>query len=208
MANIKAVLFDYGNVLCQPQQQSDLDQMAECLQAPIDALTAAYWNFRDDFDIGAFRGVHYWTKIAETCKLTASGEQLLRLIELDNLGWTRPNPVMAEWANRLRSNGIATAIVSNMPFDIREYLPSVPWLPEFDHYAFSCDLRSMKPDLFIYEHTLAALNVKPQEALFIDDRHVNVEAAKKLGLDGFVFSDAEGLHAYASSIGLPELRFD
>jgi putative hydrolase of the HAD superfamily len=207
MAKIKAVLFDYGNVLCMPQQQSDLEQMAACLSAPIDKMTAAYWNFRDDFDIGACRGQQYWLKIAESCELAASCEQLSRLIELDNLCWSRPNPPMAEWADRLRSHGIATAIVSNMPFDIREYLPTVSWLPKFDHYSFSCDLSSLKPDSKIYEHTLEALRVKPEEALFIDDRHVNVEAAKNLGLEGFVFLDAQGLHSYVSSIGLPELRF-
>ena len=168
-----------------PQLQSDLDQMAACLSAPIDKMTAAYWSFRDEFDIGAFRGEHYWTKIAESCDLTASGEQLSRLIELDNLGWSRPNPVMAEWADRLRSHGIVTAIVSNMPFDIREYLPAVSWLPEFDHYSFSCDLSSLKPDSKIYEHTLESLNVKPEEALFIDDRHVNVEAARSAFLRQF-----------------------
>ncbi len=206
-AEIKAVLFDYGCVLCMPQLESDLEAMSECLKAPLAPVKAAYWNFRDEFDLGVLSGAEYWHEIALHCGLTPAQEQILRLIELDNLGWSRPNPVMAEWAGRLRESGIATAIVSNMPSDIRLFLNEVEWLPGFDHYSYSCDLGSMKPDAKIYEHTLEALNVHPSNALFIDDRPINVEAAERLGINGFVFNDAQSLHSYAQSVGLPELRF-
>ena len=205
-AEIKAVLFDYGNVLCMPQLESDLEAMSACLNAPLAPVKSAYWNLRDQFDLGAINGAAYWSKIAEQCGLTPAEEQILRLIELDNIGWSRPNPIMAEWAARLRENGISTAIVSNMPSDIRQYLDTVEWLPGFDHYSYSCDLNSMKPDARIYEHTLQALNVEPRNALFIDDREVNVDAARQLGMHGFVFTDAEGLHSYIQSTHLPGLR--
>jgi putative hydrolase of the HAD superfamily len=205
---IKAVLFDYGNVLCLPQLDSDLESMALCLDARFEPVRDAYWKFRDDFDLGVHSGQDYWTKVAGECSMPVSAEQILRLIELDNLGWTRPNHVMALWADHLRKSGIATAIVSNMPADIRHYLKNVEWLPAFDHYSFSCELDSLKPDAKIYEHTLSALNLHPSNALFIDDRTVNVDAAKALGLESVVFTDAESLHPYVRALGLPELKLD
>ena len=208
MAEIKAVLFDYGNVLCLQHFPSDLDAMAGCLKGDVKITTAAYWKFRDDFDIGALDGRAYWSKIAEHCNLTVAEEQLLRLIELDNLGWSRPNDAIVEWATRLRNSGITTAIVSNMPTDIRHYLRSVAWLPTFDHYSFSCELSSLKPDSKIYEHTLSALNIHPSNALFLDDREVNVNAAKALGINGFVFTDPESLQSYLETTALPKLMLD
>ena len=39
-----------------------------------------------------------------------------------------------------------------------------------------------KPERRIYEHTLSALNVKPDEAVFLDDLGVNLKTAKELGI--------------------------
>jgi putative hydrolase of the HAD superfamily len=206
--NIKAVLFDYGNVLCLQHYKSDLESMAQCLGAEVEPTTSAYWEFRDGFDMGTYHGREYWTKVAARCGMQVTEKQLLNLIELDNLGWTRPDHVMVEWANRLRTSGIATAIVSNMPQDIREYLHSVEWLPTFDHYSFSCELLTLKPDSKIYEHTLEAMNVHPSNALFLDDREVNVNAAKALGIHSFVFSDHDSLQQYLPTINLPPLKIN
>ena len=38
----------------------------------------------------------------------------------------------------------------------------------------------MKPTQAIYEHCLAGLGVRPHEALFLDDRSPNIEAAQDL----------------------------
>ena len=59
---IKAVLFDYGNVLCLPQLDSDLESMALCLDAHVEPVKDAYWKLRDDFDLGVYSGQDYWTK--------------------------------------------------------------------------------------------------------------------------------------------------
>jgi putative hydrolase of the HAD superfamily len=206
--DIKAVLFDYGNVLCLQHYQSDLEAMAQCLGVDIDPTTIAYWEFRDGFDQGTYHGREYWSKIAAHCGVPVTEQQILQLIELDNIGWARPNHVMVEWANRLRTTGIATAIVSNMPQDIREYLRSVEWLPTFDHYSFSCELQSLKPESKIYEYTLKGMNIHPSNALFLDDREVNVKAAKALGMHGFVFSEHESLQEYLQSVNLPTLMMN
>lgn len=44
-----------------------------------------------------------------------------------------------------------------------------------------------KPNADIYEHTLKTLEVGADEAVFIDDKEENIEAAEKLGIHGIVF---------------------
>ena len=51
----------------------------------------------------------------------------------------------------------------------------------------------MKPDAMPFEVTLERLGVQPGEAVFIDDTMENVEAARKLGLHGILFTTAEVL---------------
>ena len=45
----------------------------------------------------------------------------------------------------------------------------------------------MKPGSEIYQTLLDRYNLDPSESLFIDDRPENIEAARKLGMHGFVF---------------------
>lgn len=208
MTEIKAVLFDYGNVLCMPQQPEDLGAMAACLGAPLNILTTLYWQMRDEYDLGTLDGRAYWTKIASKCGSPISEEQLCRLIDLDNLGWTRPNNVMTKWAAQLREGGIRTAIISNMPKEIREYLRECEWLPAFDHYTFSCDVNSVKPASDIYMSCLEGLRERPKHALFIDDRQMNVDAAVSLGIPSVVFSDAQTLQPYIQTLGLPDIALN
>ncbi len=205
MPSYKAVLFDYGNVLCMPQLESDVEAMAECLQLELNRFKTLYWQLRDEYDVGSLDGTNYWTKIAKKGGQEIREEQLKIVIELDNVGWSRPNLTMAAWADRLRNSGIITAIVSNMPSDIREYLRSCEWLPVFDQYTFSCEVNSVKPASEIYLYCLEKLELKPSEVLFLDDRQMNVDAAAQLGINSFVFTDAAELQPFVQSVGLPEI---
>jgi FMN phosphatase YigB (HAD superfamily) len=51
----------------------------------------------------------------------------------------------------------------------------------------------IKPDAAIYEHTLRGLGVKPEETLFVDDREINVQAARELGIRAVRFQSIEQL---------------
>jgi putative hydrolase of the HAD superfamily len=56
----------------------------------------------------------------------------------------------------------------------------------FSTFIMSSVLGVLKPHKLMYTTALKELGVKPEEALFIDDNIVNVEAAKKLGMQGMV----------------------
>jgi HAD superfamily hydrolase (TIGR01509 family) len=63
----------------------------------------------------------------------------------------------------------------------------------FDVIICSGDEGIAKPDLKAFELTLERLGLKPNEAVFIDDTKEHVEAARKLGLQGILFTTAEEL---------------
>ena len=59
----------------------------------------------------------------------------------------------------------------------------------FDLLIYSCDVKARKPDSKIYKIALKKLKVRPEEAVFIDDKHENVNSAKKLGIHGIIFKN-------------------
>ncbi len=63
----------------------------------------------------------------------------------------------------------------------------------FDHLFASHLLNMAKPDLCIFQHVISELKVNPEEVLFFDDNFVNVEASRKLGIEGVHVADLQEL---------------
>lgn len=60
---------------------------------------------------------------------------------------------------------------------------------QVDLMVFDSEEGVSKPDPLIYQRTLARLGVQPEEAIFIDDKERNVEAARLLGMHGVVYKN-------------------
>ncbi len=185
-----AVIFDYGNVLSQSQPASDVLAMADILGLPLSDFTGLYWRFRVPYDAGSLDSVEYWSTVAQTASRKVAASQISALIEIDSRSWSHPAPVVAQWARDIRAAGLRTAILSNMPVPVRDYILRCSWLPEFDCQTFSCDVGVCKPGPEIYYDCLRKLSTQPREVLFLDDREPNVRAAEALGLHAILFRDA------------------
>ena len=187
---MRAVIFDYGNVLCQPQHSAEVGAMAAIVQLPRDQFEQIYWRHRLAYDEGKLEPAEYWRDFG---RVTAA--QFDQLNRLDAMSWTYPDPVMPDWARQLREAKFQIALLSNMPFTVRDAVLRCQWLPEFDQRTFSCELGISKPAQAIYEHCLRGLGIDADDALFIDDRTENVHGAEALGMHGLVFTSARDLAA-------------
>ena len=197
----KAVIFDYGNVLSLEQSKSAAEEMARLCHMDLQDFEKHYWDLRLDYDRGDFDGVGYWQKVGERGGATLSPAEIQKLIDIDNRSWSHPNEEILRWARALKANGTKLAILSNMPIDFRRFLSTgCPWLPAFDQHTYSCELHIVKPDAGIYEFCLQGLGVEPGQAVFIDDRAVNIEAAQRLGIEGIHFTSTETVVAQLKSM--------
>lgn len=185
----KAVIFDYGNVLSQSQPAGDVAALAGILDLPIPRFSEVYWQFRIAYDAGALDPQAYWTAVAELASRQLTPAQIGTLVEIDSRSWSHPASVVPQWARDLRVAGIRTALLSNMPFSVRDYILGCPWLPDFNARVFSCEFGRTKPEPDIYEHCLQQLGVAPTEALFLDDREANIRAAEALDMPAVLFSE-------------------
>jgi len=189
---LKAVIFDYGNVLSRPQTMEDMAAMALVAGVGTEDMHRAYWRFRPAFDRGDLDEASYWKAVATAAGRSLTAQQRLAIISLDNESWSREDPAMVRWAATLRDSGIRTGVLSNMPVTLRRHVMSaLAWLKGFDNYTFSCDVHLIKPETGIYEHAVQALEVNPAEALFLDDREENVAGARRAGLHALTFQSVE-----------------
>lgn len=188
----KAVIFDYGNVLSASQPAADLQAMASILAVSLARFAEIYWQFRLEYDAAALDPTAYWNNVARTASRTLNQNQLSTLIEMDSRSWSHPAAATPQWARDLRGAGLRTAILSNMPFPVRDYILQRPWLPEFDVRVFSCEAGLCKPEPEIYRNCLSQIGVQPAEVLFLDDRELNIRAAEAFGWHAVLFTDAAG----------------
>jgi HAD superfamily hydrolase (TIGR01509 family) len=76
------------------------------------------------------------------------------------------------------------------------------WLPRFDVLVWSYQHNMAKPDPAIYRLVLDQLETRPEEALFIDDKQANIDAAHALGIVSIQFSTIENLRRDLVAAGL------
>jgi putative hydrolase of the HAD superfamily len=183
MPEIRAVLFDYGLVLSGPPDPLAWGRMQTVLNVADPDFHDAYWRHRHDYDLGVLDAYKYWHTVAADVGRSLTSTELDALLAADVDLWTQPNQPMIDWAQSLQSAGTRTAILSNMPEAVENgILRRFPWMAQFTHHTFSHRLGIAKPDERIYSHAISAVAVAPEEALFIDDRIENIEAARALGI--------------------------
>lgn len=72
----------------------------------------------------------------------------------------------------------------------------------FDHVVNSSSIGQVKPHTGIFNAALDLLGIEASEALFIDDRAENVNAAAELGMDGHHYTTIERLKRALEDHGL------
>jgi putative hydrolase of the HAD superfamily len=204
--NIKAVILDYGEVLCYSPTAEDWQRMAKLFKVDPALFRQLWGRNRLAFDRGDLSYEAYWSEIAQETGTKLSPELLKTLSPWDVAMWARINPVMVEWLKQLHSSGINTGLLSNMPFDMINYArQQFAWLKYFNHLTFSAELRVTKPDPAIYRHSLEGLGAAPSETVFVDDKERNVEGARALGIHAFRFQSVAGLRNDLEKLGFPIL---
>jgi epoxide hydrolase-like predicted phosphatase len=84
-----------------------------------------------------------------------------------------------------------TGMISNAWSELRPWLNELQIADAFDHIVISSEVGLAKPDPRIFQLALDDLAVSPQEAVFIDDFEVNIEAAGEIGMHAILFRDTE-----------------
>jgi putative hydrolase of the HAD superfamily len=207
LSNVKAVIFDYGDVLCTRPTAAEIEASARILDVPIDQFNALWGRHRDRFDRGDLSSDAYWIQFAEDAGRSLTALQLRDLAQKDVAMWSSLNPAMIAWLDDLSKAGMKTAVLSNMHADMAEHArQNFKWLSGLTFVTLSAEVRLIKPAREIYELTLKGLKVaSPEEALFIDDREVNVKGAREMGLHAVVFKSIEQLRQDLATAGFPYL---
>jgi putative hydrolase of the HAD superfamily len=199
---IRAVILDFGEVLCHLPSAENIERLASLFQMDPRTFLPIYLETRAPYDRGDLLPGEYWRKFAAQAgvKITAQAIEQARQLDLDL--WSDINDAMILWVKELHAAGFKTAILSNMPTDMATHVRNnFAWISHFDRHIFSGEVRSVKPEPEIYQHCIDALGVEPSEALFVDDRDINLEQARTAGIHGIRFQSVAQLRKDLQGLG-------
>ena len=197
-----AVVFDVGNVLYGWDPEAFLAR-----QIPEDERRLAFieetglWDWHDSLDGGRpfdEAAAELSEKFPEyAANIAAWGARFGETI-------TDPVPGVHALVAELDARGVPLFAITNFsadfwtPFRAREDA----FFRLFRDIVVSGEEKLLKPDPALYLRALDRFGLAPHEALFVDDRLINVEGAEAVGMHAHLFTDADGLRARLEREGL------
>ena len=198
----KAAVFDVGNVLYGWDPHGFLAR-----QIPEDEARLRFiddiglWEWHDTLDGG--RAFHeaadeLFGKFPHYAEhISAWGDRFGETI-------SDPVPGVHELVEELDAKSVPLFAITNFsadfwpPFRAKEEA----FFRRFRDIVVSGAEKMLKPDPAIYFLALDRFGLRPDEALFIDDRLINVEGAEAVGMHAHLFEGADGLRARLEEEGL------
>lgn len=93
-------------------------------------------------------------------------------------------------------------LLSNANSHLREVISKNNLDDLFDHILISAEHNLIKPDPAIFKKMLNMFGVKPEEAVFVDDRKKNTDAASALGMQAILFTSHDSLVDAFKKLGI------
>lgn len=99
---------------------------------------------------------------------------------IDPASWTA-YPDTARVFKSLKAQGLRTAVVSNIAFDVRPAFTAISAAEHVDEFVLSFEVGAVKPDPAIFTTALQRLGVPAQEALMVGDSEEADGGAREVG---------------------------
>lgn len=226
MGSIRAVLFDYSGTLFRLEEdeswfegiradEREVDghvqaELMRRLTAPtghsVEMTPEAYdaWVNRD---LAPHLHREAYLHVLRESGLADHHAALLYDRVIDPSSWT-PYPDTAQVLKSLHEQGIKTAVVSNIAFDVRPAFRAIGADDHVDEYVLSFEVGEIKPNAAIFETALTRLGVPAEHAVMVGDSDEADGGARAIGC-GFILVDplptaqrTDGLRSALTEYGL------
>ena len=190
--SIRAVFFDLGGVIVRTEYQAPRQHLAEKFGMDYEDIEKVVFGggpigSAAQATLGEITEKAHWLNVMKILKQPAAEYERIRdeffagdIIDrgiLDFLRSLKPK--------------YKVGLISNAWSGLRSYVVREKFDDVFQHMIISAEVGVVKPDPKIYQLALEQLQVKAEEAVFVDDVLENIEACQKVGMQGIQFKDPE-----------------
>jgi len=189
---IKTIFFDLGNVIIPFDFKRAYSKLQPLCDYPASEIPARMrgTDLVSRFESGKIAAEQFVKEFSAVLELRINYDEFCDL-------WTSvflPEPLIQDSLLANLSDRYPLMILSNTnPIHFHMIQANYPLLRHFDHCVLSYEVGALKPHAEIYEKAIARAGCDASECFFTDDLAVNVEAARKHGMDAVQFQSAAQL---------------
>jgi epoxide hydrolase-like predicted phosphatase len=187
--SIKAIFFDFGGVILRTEYQAPRQQLAERFNMEYEDIDKAVFGSPSALraSLGEITEEAHWKEIGKRFKLSGTD---LKAFEESFFAGDVIDRDFVEYIDSLRPK-YHVGLLSNAWSGLREYITQKKIIPVFDSVTISAEVGAAKPDVKIFQVALDQAGVKAEEAVFVDDFQVNIDACEAIGMKGVLFKSPQ-----------------
>jgi 2-haloacid dehalogenase len=199
---IRAIIFDFGNVLIKWDPHKLFNKYFACDTAAIDRFLVEI-NF-NEWNLSQDKGYPFAQAVAE---LSSKFPQYAHLIRAYDLEWEESImgliPETIEILHKLKAAGYQLYGLTNWSaekFSIVRH--KYAFFELFEDILVSGEVKLVKPDPAIFMLLLQKIHRHPEECLLVDDSPQNVETAQRMGLCAIHFTSPSQVEFELDQMGV------
>jgi putative hydrolase of the HAD superfamily len=197
---IRAFLVDLGNVLVRFDHLKTVRRIAEFTGLPPERLAPSlFGDLEAALDQGDLSPEAFFRAAEDRCSLPRIPDEVWIPAWRDIF---EPVPEALDALRAIPRSTVKILVSNTNSLHWEGVLKVAPIDQLVDGLALSFRERARKPDSRIFEAALEMARALPREALYADDRSDFIEAARNLGIEGFVVDRPETLRVELASRGV------
>ncbi|MER3523924.1 MAG: hypothetical protein C4326_07615 [Ignavibacteria bacterium] len=207
---IRAVLFDYGNVIARFDHMVFFERIARRSSLPREEVKEVVLRQREvlfEYERGHISSAEFYRCVAKACTLSMSLEEFkAAFVDIFTI-----IPETLALIRRLTPRYRLGILSNTNEWHYESHIRTLEEFPLFDVVALSFRVGAMKPDERFYRHALAQLSLPAAACVYVDDVEEYVNAAARLGFIALQYTSHAELLASLDRLGvlptaLPESR--
>ena len=189
---IRAIIFDYGNVISKVDNHQFLERISEFCDKPVSELHRLIYQdsgLPEQYESGLITSDEFYYKISELCGLKIKRPDFIKAFT----DIFTPIEGTARLIKQLKANYKLALLSNTNEWDFEHEIRINESFHLFDTVTLSFVVREMKPGRKIYLDALGKLDLRPEECIYIDDIREYAEAAGAFGITGIHYVSHEQL---------------
>ena len=178
---IKALIFDFGNVVCEFDNNIFLRKISEFTDKSISELNELIYLSSDlprTYETGSISSGQFFNEISKRCNLLMSKSEFIKAYS--NI--FTPIKTSFELIRKLKARYKLALLSNTSEWDFEYGIRPVEVFHLFDAVSLSFEVKALKPDKKIFYDSLTKLNIEPEECIYVDDIKEYVWVAQGIGI--------------------------
>lgn len=185
----KIIVFDFGGVIVHPDKTGFSEFIKDIFRIDNAVLQEILEKFKNAKDEKIPESL-FWKRSADEIHISLPEDWEMQY-DAAKLRHLNESQEMRALVRSYKESGYRVALLSNVTAEHAVFLRNHGFYNDFHPVLLSCEIGVDKPDPRAFQIMIAEAEVSPENCIFIDDKPVNVEAARALGIDAILFLSPE-----------------